>query len=289
MKLLASLSGARHPLPSTEAAPAPGPALDRVVLVPCSGSSARQWQALRAELAGFTPVAFDLAGHGDRRPWQGDGPLTLAHESAAIAEACPDGAPFHLVGHSYGGAVALDFALRHPQRLRSLTLVEPSCFFLLRSGEPDLLDEVRAVAGQVNRGVLSGDYRGGMRSFIDYWSGAGTWDAMAEGRQARFAELALHVAHHFWSLFDEETPRAAYEAVRVPTLILCGTRSPAPSRAITRLLADTMPRARHRTIRGAGHMGPITHPAEVNAPVLEHLRSRRAATSPLSLATARHS
>ena len=47
--------------------------------------------------------------------------------------------------------------------------------------------------------------------------------------------------------------------------------------------------ARHRTIPGAGHMGPITHPADVNAPVLEHLRSHRAATSPLSLATARNS
>ncbi|MBL8703490.1 MAG: alpha/beta fold hydrolase [Rhodospirillales bacterium] len=291
MKLLASLSGARHPLPSGAQHPLaePAPAPDRVVLVPCSGSSARQWQALRAELAGFTPVAFELAGHGDRPGWHGAGPLTLAREAEAIAEACPDGAPFHLVGHSYGGAVALDFALRHPQRLRSLTLIEPSCFFLLRSAEPGLLDEIHALAAAVNRGVLSGDYRGGISTFIDYWSGAGTWDALAEGRQARFAELALHVAHHFGALLDAETPLAAFAALRVPTLVLCGTRSPAPSRAITRLLADTLPRARHRTIRGAGHMGPITHPADVNAPILEHLRSWRAAAGALSLATARHS
>ena len=81
----------------------------------------------------------------------------------------------------------------------------------------------------------------------------------------------MHVAHHFWSLIEENTPLAAYAAIDVPTLILCGTRSPAPSRAITRLLAETLPRARHRTIRNAGHMSPITHPAEVNKLALEHL------------------
>jgi hypothetical protein len=59
---------------------------------------------------------------------------------------------------------------------------------------------------------------------------------------------------------------------------VCGTRSPAPSRAITRLLAETLPRARHRTIRNAGHMSPITDPAEVNALVVEHLLMNSAAT-----------
>jgi hypothetical protein len=71
---------------------------------------------------------------------------------------------------------------------------------------------------------------------------------------------------------------SAYAAIDVPTLIVCGTSSPAPSRAITRLLAETLPRARHRTIRNAGHMSPITHPAEVNALVVEHLRMNSAAT-----------
>jgi pimeloyl-ACP methyl ester carboxylesterase len=291
MKLVASLSGARPPL-TTQDVPFLAPrsdAPDRVVLVPCSGSSAKQWQALRAALADFTPVAFELTGHGDRQGWHGAGPLSLAAEAAAIAETCPDGAPFHLVGHSYGGAVALRFALQYPQRLRSLTLVEPSCFSLLHAGEPVLLDEIRAVAAAVNRGVLCGDYRGGIRPFIDYWGGAGTWDALPEARQARFAALALHVAHHFCGLIEEATPIEAYAAMAVPTLILCGTHSPAPSRAITRILAETLPRARHRTIRGAGHMAPITHPAEVNAPILEHLRFYRSAARPARFSTAPHS
>jgi pimeloyl-ACP methyl ester carboxylesterase len=248
--------------------------LDRVVLLPSSASSARQWKPLADQLAGFQPMPLDLWGHGSRARWHGSGPLSLAEEAAAIHEAFPDGAPFHLVGHSYGGGVALRFALDHPERLRSLTLIEPSAFHILKGvdgSEAHLLDEIRAVAAAVNRGVICGDYASGMQTFIDYWGGAGSWESLPDDRKAQFAQLAVYVAHHFWSLIEEKTPLAAYAAIDVPTLIVCGTRSPAPSRAITRLLAETLPRARHRTIRDAGHMSPITHSAEVNALVVEHV------------------
>jgi len=262
----------------TIAAPQP---VDRVVLVPSSASSARQWKGLAEQLVGFHPVPLDLWGHGSQRRWHGAGPLSLAEEETAIREACPDGAPFHLVGHSYGGGVALRFALSQPERLRTLTLVEPSSFHILRAAEGSdarLLDEIRAIADAVNHGVICGDYVSGMQIFIDYWGGPGSWEGLPDDKKAQFAQLAVYVAHHFWSLIEEKTPLSAYAAIDVPTLIVCGTSSPAPSRAITRLLAETLPRARHRTIRNAGHMSPITRPAEVNALVVEHLRTNSAAT-----------
>jgi pimeloyl-ACP methyl ester carboxylesterase len=247
---------------------------ERVVLIHCSASSWRQWQALASQLAGFHPIPLNLWGHGNHHGWHGAGPLGLAEEAEAIREACPDSAPFHLIGHSYGGGVALNFALRHSERLLSLTLIEPNCFHVLKAAdksEAHLLDEIRSVAQAVNHGVICGDYAGGMQTFIDYWNGAGSWKSLTDEKKTQYAHLAIHVAHHFWSLIEETPPLAAYAGIDVPTLILCGARSPAPSRAITRLLAQTMARARHRTIGDAGHMAPITHPDEVNPLILEHL------------------
>ncbi|MCC7047828.1 MAG: alpha/beta hydrolase [Alphaproteobacteria bacterium] len=249
---------------------------EQVVLVPCSAGSTRQYKALVEQLGAFESVAIDLCGHGNRQRWHGAGPLSLCEEAAAIGTACSWDAPFHLVGHSYGGAVALRFALTFPERLRSLTLYEPSCFHLLKTGDDGdarLLGEIRAVAEAVNRGVISGDYRAGMETFIDYWAGAGSWKSLGEDRKAAFAALAVPVAHHFWSLIEEPTPLDAYAGVDVPTLILCGDRSPGPSRAVTRLLAAALPRARHRTVREAGHMAPVTQAGEVNPLILEHLRA----------------
>jgi pimeloyl-ACP methyl ester carboxylesterase len=250
------------------------PSPERVVLIHGSASSWRQWNMLAGELTGFHPIPLNLWGHGNQGSWHGEGPLDLAEEADAICQACPDRARFHLVGHSYGGAVALKFALNHPERLLSLTLIEPSCFHILKSAEASeahLLDEIRAVARGLNHGVICGDYADGMQGFIDYWNGPGSWRNLAEDRKAQYAHLALHVAHHVWSLLEETTLLAAYAELDLPTLILCGTRSPAPARAVTRLLARTLPQARHRTIGNAGPMSPVTHPAVVNPLILEHL------------------
>ena len=170
--------------------------------------------------------------------------------------------------------MALRFALDHPDRLRSLSLIEPSCFHILKDAgcESYLLDEIQAIANKVNRGVICGDYHSAMAVFIDYWCGVGTWESLGPVKKDRYASFAVQVTHHFWSLIEAGTPLRAYAAVDTPTLILCGTASPKPSRAITRLLTETLPQARHRTIRNANHMSPITHPHAVNPVILDHLR-----------------
>ncbi|MEO1329843.1 MAG: alpha/beta hydrolase [Pseudomonadota bacterium] len=265
------MSAAYRPGLST---PSVAPPQDQtVVLAHSSASSPKQWTTLAAALPPtIAPGAITLVGHGAEPVWGGERALTVAEEAKAI-EATARDARIHLVGHSYGGAVALRFALAHPEQLRSLTLIEPSCFHVLaRDAEHQpLLKEVETLVARLNAGVIAGDYRRAMALFVEYWNGVGAWDAAPEHRKASLAAKAILVAHHFSRLLGDDWPLSALEAIKAPVLILCGDRSPKPSRAITRTLAEAIPQARHRTIRGAGHMAPITHPEAVNPLIVEHL------------------
>jgi len=70
--------------------------------------------------------------------------------------------------------------------------------------------------------------------------------------------------HATW---NEATPLAAFAAVDVPTLLLSGTKSTAPARAVTMLLSSVLPRAEILELEGIGHMGPVTDPEVVNSAI----------------------
>ena len=61
------------------------------------------------------------------------------------------------------------------------------------------------------------------------------------------------------------------EAVRAPSLLIAGADSPAVVGEIFDTLAARLPDARRATVPGAGHMAPVTHPAEVTALVAGNL------------------
>jgi pimeloyl-ACP methyl ester carboxylesterase len=255
---------------------------DPVLLVHCSSASGTEWRHLCEVLAGeFRAIAPDQWGCGHSDPWCGRTAFGLADEAAPMVALIDRiGTPVHLVGHSYGGAVALRVARERPEMVRSLTLIEPSAFHLLRWGgavERTLFREIAEVAEAVARAVTSGDYWGGMARFVDYWNGDGAWDAMPHDARIKLSRRLGKVVLDFQALFEEPAGVHDYAALTPPTLIVCGARSPGPSRRIVDMLEGAMPCARVARIRGAGHMSPLTHPDPVNAAIRDHLRSTAAA------------
>ncbi|HEY1288713.1 MAG TPA: alpha/beta fold hydrolase [Burkholderiales bacterium] len=237
-----------------------------IVLLHCSGSSGAQWRALVAQLDARQRVAApDLVGHG-----------TLAGEAAPVRSlmGCLD-EPIHLVGHSYGGALALHIARTRPERVRSLTLVEPSAFHLLRDGEAMdavALSEIIEVALDVRLALAAGDLGSGFGRFVDYWSGPGSWAAMPPEKRAACAPQLAKVALDFDALLGDPAGLEDVRDLGLPTLIVQGGATRLPSRCVCRLLRAAMPQAKFEVVPDAGHMLPITHREQVNALVAAHIQ-----------------
>jgi pimeloyl-ACP methyl ester carboxylesterase len=248
----------------------------RVIALHCSGAGAGQWRYLAETLGGgYEVVAPEHYGCESTGPWTGEHAFALGDEAArAIAVIDKSEDKVHLVGHSYGGGVALEVALARPDRIASMALYEPSAFHLLRQmGEPgaEAYAEIAGVARRICQGVVTGDYRGAVAAFVDYWNGPGTWDRMRPAAQSALIRWAPKGPLDFQALIDEPTPASAYRALTFPVLILRGERAPTPTRVIAEALSGLLPASRLIAIGGAGHMGPLTHAPEVAALIVRHI------------------
>jgi pimeloyl-ACP methyl ester carboxylesterase len=251
-----------------------GPA---VVCIHASASSSGQWRPLMESLAGrFRVLAVDLYGSGRSPRWPDDRPLSLADEVTLLEPVlAAAGDRFHLVGHSYGGAVALKAALADPARLRSLVLYEPVLFSVLLAEDPaqPAAREIVAVRDDTVAAMASGNPHASGARFLDYWMGAGSWAAMPEPRRQAVATAMGGVTAEWHAAFTEPTPLSAFASLDVPTLCLTGEDSPRASRGVARLLTKVLPRVTEVELAGVGHMGPVTHPERINALIERHLET----------------
>ena len=261
--------------------PAP---LPLVILLHSSAGSSRQWDSLATLLEPrFRVLAIDLHGHGQRPAWAGTRSMTLADEaSLALAPLLAEGGSAHVVGHSYGGAVALKLASMAPQAVRSALVYEPVLFrwvFDDVSGQRevgrDFLDGIDFIGACLDRG----DRHGAGQRFIDFWSGEGTWAAMPPGAQQKVADRMPAVLAQFDALFHEPFPPAQLARMALPITFLSGADTVAVTRRIATIARAALPRARHAALAGLGHMGPLTHASCVNERIVAHLLAH-ASSSP---------
>ncbi len=231
-----------------------------LLLIHGTGSNALSWsyqvRGLRAVARAF---AVDLPGHGLSARI---GAPSVPAYAAAVAETMArlDADRFFVAGHSLGGAVALELALRHPERVRGLILIATGAHFPALAATPSLFLLPVAVA--------PGKFR-------DLFLGEGvSAEALALARAA-VAGCPPDIIRADISAAKAFDARAALPRVRCPALILCGTEDHITPPRYAAWLKEGLPDAHVVLIRGAGHMLPLERPEQVNAALATFLQGQR--------------
>jgi pimeloyl-ACP methyl ester carboxylesterase len=248
-----------------------------ILLLHSSGCTGGSWQRLVSELgAGFTSYTPDLAGYGQSSCDYIREGSTLWDEAEFVAPLLWDAEEkFHLIGHSFGGAVALAAALAWPERIRSLTLYEPTAFSVLRDRDGEdrkQFDVIRGVAGDMQRFISQGSEHRAMALFVDFWNGTGAWDQMPTPQQDDLSRLAKKMISDFHMLFNEKWNVEDFGRLKFPVAILKGDKSPPVALRVADVLDHLIPQAYLIEIPNAGHMAPVMNPRVVAPLIMEHLQ-----------------
>ena len=241
-----------------------GPA---VILIHSSASGLRQWRALVERLRGrYRVIAVNLFGYGNTSPWPGMRPLTNADQAELVAAAAALASePVALVGHSLGGAVALEAAAQLGNRVRVLVAFEPILFGHLQThGPASAYDEIAKLALRYGELAQAGDWNAAGELFVDYWTGAGTWAAMPDERRQNTMAMLPPVVHEWDMATTGLRPLEGWRAITAPVHLIHAADTRAPTRAIVELLAKAYPGWHVENVPSGGHMAPLTRPDLVN-------------------------
>jgi poly(3-hydroxyoctanoate) depolymerase len=219
----------------------------------------RLWEKLLPRFAGFRTIAFDPPGIGrSQRPPYPLSMWSLAEMGTAVLDEFAI-ASAHVLGTSFGGAVAQQMAFSHSSRVRRLVLVSTSFggfavpgslealghFIHPRSYHPERLERV---AGAMFGGRLR------------------TKPGLIRSMHIRRPDDTLAALSRMAGLFGW-TSLPWMWTIGQPTLIVAGDDDPVTSLVNRRLMATLIPRARLHTVAGGGHLALLDNAAQV-APVI---------------------
>jgi len=248
-----------------------GPA---VLFVPGSFATPAAWRAMHRLLPGYRLMATAILGYGGTAETRSLDDLDMAHEVRVVEQAAARiGEPVHLVGHSFGGTIALAAAMAGRIAVRSIATFEANPLALIAAqGRQDLLEDARRMATGFEAAHLAGEADAAGR-VIDYWGGAGAFAALPPPVQDYCRRTTFANVLDWRTAFAFGATAADYARIGVPVLLVRGGRAVPSMVEITEALSRAIPQAQSATVEGAGHFLISTHPAECAALLREFLGS----------------
>ncbi len=224
---------------------APGSGFPPLLLLHGAGGSHLDWPASLRRLPGVTRLAPDLAGHGHSSAPLRPSIAAYAADVAAFLDALALPATV-VVGHSMGGAIALQVALDYPARVAGLVLIATGARLPV---QPELL-----------AAFASGSPVAALEGYL--WAGAGRSTSVSRDPLplGMIDSCVLQADLLACEAFDI---RAALGRIDVPALVISGTADRMTPFALSEELARELPYAELVAVSGGGHMVMLEQPALV--------------------------
>jgi pimeloyl-ACP methyl ester carboxylesterase len=228
-----------------------------IVCVHGGGSSALLWADAVEELARLGRViAYDRRGctRSERpEPYERTTVAEQADDAVGLVDALA-ATPAVVIGRSYGGAVAIDLALRCSDRVRALVLLEGDALGLSPAG----LDWTRAIRERLREVAAEDGVDAVYEALIGEVLGEGAWGSFPDEVRRILTQNgpALLADLHY---VDEVMPDAtAFATIDKPALLVAASDSPPEQREMTEAMADALPDARTVLVAGGHLIDPAT-------------------------------
>lgn len=230
----------------------------RLLLVHGSPGNAQTWRGIAERLAPRLRILLPtLPGHG-KQP--AEDPTTVAALAESLVALLPD-QPVTVVAHSFGGNVALRLAMRAPQRVSRMMLLEPVAMRALDlAGDAAIFDNGRRHFEAYIAAARAGtpDAIGAM---VDYWFGPGAFAAMPERMRQGLNAGARINARDVAATFADDITSANLAGLTMPIRLVIGERSPPTAGRIAAAIAKLALRVEIVSLPGGTHAMPQTHVA----------------------------
>lgn len=228
-----------------------------VVLIHGAGGSYLHWPIQARRLSGYRVYALDLPGHGKSK---GHGLHRVSEYTERVLAWMNDvNLPQAvLVGHSMGGAITLDMAIRHPQRILGLGLVGAGGHYPVNA---DFLENT----------AHESTYQSAV-DFLASWAFNPEADSdLVKAAQKQMLATRPSVLHGDFKACDAFDVREHLEKIPHPTGVICGSVDKLMPVRHSQYLADKIPAAELELIPDTGHMVMIEDPPAFAAALLKFL------------------
>ena len=238
----------------------------RALAIHCSLAHSGAWEQLVAQMdQDLIVTAFDMPGHGRSADWDDRG--DYQDVATQIAATMLD-APMDLIGHSFGATVALRLAVAFPEKVRSLTMIEPVFFAVVEQDNPDAFAAHKRLTKPFEDALVAGDWVSAARIFSEHWGDGRAWESLTQSNRDALTTRIHLILEGDAAVYGDKAgllKPGILDAVNMPCLLVQGSASPAIVGLINAGLVRRLPEAHNIVVNGAGHMVPITHPEPVAA------------------------